>query len=306
MKRDAFLGAVYANTFVTIARDIKATGIRTSGLKSRGVFPPHASRSLAESFLVNTKLRRGDSEAELSTTAYFGASGIALATMLDSCGSGQLRGEIPLSKQKARLGMDLDSALRRRRSARQFTGDAMGEAHFAKLIAGALGYTRVGKIQLPGDAGEVEQRLRNCPSGGGLYPIEGYVLTLCVRGIPRSLWHFDPRRERLLPAGSQDSVGQILRSFAVSDENLAVTKATAIIFLVARPWRSMRKYGDRGLRYIFIEAGEIAQAIHLITAALGYGSVDCASYYDDEIHQALGIDGLSDAVVHCVIIGSVG
>ena len=66
----------------------------------------------------------------------------------------------------------------------------------------------------------------------------------------------------------------------------------------------MRKYGDRGVRYMFIEAGAIAENIHLASGAIGIGSVDCASIHDDQMHSALGIDGESSLVVHAVVLGA--
>jgi hypothetical protein len=65
----------------------------------------------------------------------------------------------------------------------------------------------------------------------------------------------------------------------------------------------MRKYGDRGLRFVFIEAGAIAENIHLPTVAFVYGSVDCASVHEDEIHDALGIDGGDEALIHAIVLG---
>ena len=72
------------------------------------------------------------------------------------------------------------------------------------------------------------------------------------------------------------------------------------------PWRSMRKYGARGMRFLFLEAGAIAQNLNLACAGLGLGSLDCASLYDDEVHEALGADGLYEALLHAVIVGQAG
>jgi nitroreductase len=52
-----------------------------------------------------------------------------------------------------------------------------------------------------------------------------------------------------------------------------------------------------------LEAGAIAEQIALACVALGVGSVDSSSFYDDEVHEALGIDGESEAVVHLVVLG---
>jgi nitroreductase len=52
-----------------------------------------------------------------------------------------------------------------------------------------------------------------------------------------------------------------------------------------------------------LEAGAIAQQIALACTALGVGSVDSSSIYDDEAHEVLGMDGEAEAIVHLVILG---
>jgi nitroreductase len=47
----------------------------------------------------------------------------------------------------------------------------------------------------------------------------------------------------------------------------------------------------------------MAQNIHIATAALGLGSVDCASFYDDDVHALLRADGVHEALIHAVVVG---
>jgi nitroreductase len=55
-----------------------------------------------------------------------------------------------------------------------------------------------------------------------------------------------------------------------------------------------------------MEAGAIAQNANLAAVALGYGSVECASVYDDEMNEALGLDGVFRSYVHAVVVGYPG
>jgi len=43
--------------------------------------------------------------------------------------------------------------------------------------------------------------------------------------------------------------------------------------------------------------------VNLAAAALGIGSVDSSSFYDDEVHEALGFDGVFEALVHAQVLG---
>jgi SagB-type dehydrogenase family enzyme len=51
--------------------------------------------------------------------------------------------------------------------------------------------------------------------------------------------------------------------------------------------RSMWKYGQRGYRYIWIEAGHLAQNLYLVAQALGLGAVAIGGFFDAEIDSLL-------------------
>lgn len=97
-----------------------------------------------------------------------------------------------------------------------------------------------------------------------------------------------------------------METFVVPDENISCKYSNVIFLLVARPWKTMRKYGDRGLRFVFHETGAISQNIHLAVTGLGLGSVDCASICDDEMHEVLGFDGNFQTVTHTIVVGASG
>ena len=75
-----------------------------------------------------------------------------------------------------------------------------------------------------------------------------------------------------------------------------------LIFVIS-PWRSMRKYGPRGLRFAFQEAGAIAQQINLICTALGLASVESSSFYENELNEALKLDGIFETATHTMTVG---
>jgi SagB-type dehydrogenase family enzyme len=98
-------------------------------------------------------------------------------------------------------------------------------------------------------------------------------------------------------------VAAAVAAFAIPEEVIALNRAALVLLLVGRPWKVLRKYGDRGIRYLFVEAGALAENVHLACGALGLGSVDCASVHDNELHAALGFDGEFRMLVHTVVIG---
>jgi SagB-type dehydrogenase family enzyme len=50
-----------------------------------------------------------------------------------------------------------------------------------------------------------------------------------------------------------------------------------------------RKYGQRGERYVKIEAGHAAQNIHLQAVSLALGSVPVGAFNDDQVRKVLNL-----------------
>jgi SagB-type dehydrogenase family enzyme len=286
--------AAITNTLRPVRPVISSTGLRS-----------HASRydagrqlglgRVAEEFLINSRLRRGDAELGLSVTGYMTEQAETMVALL---GQGERRGGECISlPPSVKLTMSLGEVLPRRRSVRTFSGNVVSLPALATILRAASGIT--------GHAsGQDGNTLRSAPSGGALYPIDLHLAVLRVEGLPQGRYVYDPHRDGLWSAGDSGEVAGLLDSLALPGQVIAEQEASVAFLLVGRPWRSMRKYGDRGMRNVFLEAGAIAEHISLAAVALGLGSVHCASFYDDEVHQALAVDGLYEALIHAVFLGA--
>jgi SagB-type dehydrogenase family enzyme len=294
----AVAAAVYANSFRTVEPRIAATGFRTNALRQdggrHGVDPDPAGE-----FLANSRLLRRDAEFDTSVSAFFTGWGAAVVSLLDLGGRRGLP-EIRLPEPLA-LPMTFGETFRRRRSVRLYTGDAMPLQYLGTILHAACGVTG----ELP-TADGASVAVRSTPSAGALYPVEVHVVALQVDGLRAGTFVYDARGHRLWDTGGTEQVEGVLAALAAPDEVIAAREACAIFLLVARPWRSMRKYGARGLRHVFLEAGAIAEHVNLASVALGLGSVDCSGVYDDEVDDVLGLDGFHETLVHVVVVGTPG
>lgn len=287
-------GAVFANSFRATQPWLASTAFRA--------FPARHDASRlnggprpAEEFLVNSRLRRRDVEFESSVGGYFTEPSVMMVSLLGLEGRQGAR-EVALP-ESIELRMSLAEAVRRRRSIRAYTGDAVPLRYLATLLRAGCGITAGPDEETGGIA------RRSTPSGGALYPVAVHLAALQVDGLERATHVYDPRGDRLWQTGDADKVGGVLAAMAAPDEAVMAGNAGALMLLVARPWRSMRKYGDRGMRHVLLEAGAIAEQMHLAAAALGLGTVDCAGLYDDEVHEVLEIDGVYEALIHAVVVG---
>ena len=291
--------ASYGNAYQLVAGWVGSTGFRTPGLRFKDLGGGRR-RGVAEEFLLATRYRRADREIEASIQGYFLDPGVV---MLARNGEEDLTGRttVPLPPG-VRLTRELGEVVATRRSVRGYTGDAVGLDQVATLVRAAGAVTGVGHVDLM-EGGSRDIHFRTAPSPGGLYPIELWLLARGVDGLARGVWRYEPRRDLLVAEGDAARLDRALASFAVPEEIISLSRAAVVVLLIGRPWKVLRKYGDRGARYLFIEAGATAENLHLACGSLGLGSVDCASVHDDDLHAALDLDGELRLLVHTVVVG---
>ncbi len=253
---------------------------------------------VAEEFLINSRLCRGDVEMALSGLNYFTEQAYAMLSLL---GHEKRLGSHCISLPKSiELNMPLGEVLQKRRSVRTYSGGAMALAALATIIRAACAIAR----DTPEKKDAPVIASRRTPSGGALYPIDLHIAALRVDSLPRGLYLYDPHRDGLWQREEDVGLNALLDALALPGQVFTEKETSAICLLVGRPWRSMRKYGDRGMRLVFLEAGAMAEHISLAAVALGFGSLHCASFYDDEAHEALEIDGLYETLIHSVFLGT--
>jgi SagB-type dehydrogenase family enzyme len=68
--------------------------------------------------------------------------------------------------------------------------------------------------------------------------------------------------------------------------------------------RVRHKYGERGYRYTYIEAGHISQNLYLQSISLGLGSVCAGAFLDEKVNKLIGVDGRTEAVIYLHAVGS--
>jgi len=166
--------------------------------------------------------------------------------------------------------MTLEELLLRRRSRREFSDKQLSREQISQLLWAAQGIT--------GESHGV--KLRTAPSAGALYPIEVYVLTA------DGLYVYQPHVHSLTLLNQMD-LRERLASAALGQRWVAEAPLSLVLSAVHE--RVTRKYGQRGIRYSLIEAGHIAQNVHLQAVALGLGSVPIGAFSDQEVSAVLDL-----------------
>ena len=68
-----------------------------------------------------------------------------------------------------------------------------------------------------------------------------------------------------------------------------ILKAPATLIITAIYERTTKKYGERGIRYVHMEVGSVAENVYLQAESLKLGTVFIGAFDDQEVKEALGI-----------------
>lgn len=178
--------------------------------------------------------------------------------------------EIQLPQPVSEGKISLEETVFKRRSQRSFSHEELSWKQIGQLLWAAQGIT----------GHKYGFKFRTAPSAGALYPMEIYLLTA------KGLFHYIPEGHKLELLSEEDLRDPLAVSAWGQD---AISQAPLDLVICAVYERVTRKYGQRGIRYVHIEAGHIAQNIHLQAVALGLGSVPIGAFNDEQVEKVLSL-----------------
>ena len=167
----------------------------------------------------------------------------------------------------------IEEALSNRRSIREYSGDPLTLREVSQLLWAAQGITD-------------PRGLRTAPSAGALYPLEVYVVAGDVVDLSAGVYKYDPHNHELLKVLADDNRAEL----AGAALNQAWVEEAAIdIVFTAVYERTTVKYGERGVRYVHIEAGHAAQNLCLQATAMDLGIVTVGAFHDEQVKEVLNL-----------------
>jgi SagB-type dehydrogenase family enzyme len=180
-------------------------------------------------------------------------------------------------------------------SARFLRPEQLDLPQLAALLHHAYGITRTN------EGTGFMRPFRSAPSGGGLYPLEIYFHSKRITGLAPGLYHYNPAKNEVRLLRSGDQTPLIAEGLVEFQSNLAYD-SSAIFFLTALFERSTFKYLTRAYRFIFLEAGHVAQNLNLVATGLGLGCLNIGGYYDRVVDRLLGLDGVTQSTIYMVAV----
>jgi len=138
------------------------------------------------------------------------------------------------------------------------------------------------------------------PSAGGLVPTDIYFFVTNVEGLDSGIYYYNPYEHNLkiIDKGfSPQDYRKITGSY-----NLAVN-SSFVVYILGDMELTGYKYGDRGYRFMNLEAGHLAQNLYLTSTAIGAGAVASGGFLDKEILEMLKLRDVGIFVLYEIIIG---
>lgn len=166
-----------------------------------------------------------------------------------------------------------ETVLKARRSIRNYSDGPLTLAEVSQLLWAAQGIT--------GTEGK-----RSAPSAGALYPLEVYLVVGRVDHLETGIYKYLPYKHRL----ERISKDKIQKKLCAAALNQTCIEDAAINIVITALYESTTfKYGVRGIRYVHMEAGSVAQNIYLQAVALKLGVVLIGAFDDGQVKKIMNL-----------------
>ncbi len=173
----------------------------------------------------------------------------------------------------------VSKALYERRSRRSYSPEGLDQEEIGNLLWAA------GGVGIDGVSGAT----RTAASAGGIYPLDVYLVAgPDTDDLRAGVYRYDHADHVLVPVAEGDR-RDILAASALDQAYIA--EAPVNLVLVGYYERTTGRYGDRGERYVHMDAGHASQNIYLMSEALDLGTVAIGAFDDTETAEILETGG---------------
>jgi SagB-type dehydrogenase family enzyme len=155
--------------------------------------------------------------------------------------------------------LELRLAIEKRSSVRDYTEDSLSLQELSYLLWCTQGVRKVIHRSAT---------LRNVPSAGARHALETYLLVNNIDELIPGLYRFLPSKHGLIQFNDQKGLAE-RASMACFGQDFIKTSAATFIW-TAVLYRMSWRYGERGYRYLHLDAGHVCQNLYLSAQ-----SIDC-------------------------------
>lgn len=142
---------------------------------------------------------------------------------------------------------------------------------------------------------------RTVPSAGARHAFETFLLVNRVDGLKNLLYQYIALEHKLAVVSRDDRIAEKIM-FGCLGQKMITTSAATFIW-IADIRRMSWRYGQRGYRYILLDAGHVCQNLYLAAESIGCGACGIGAFDDDIMNETLGLDGKNHFVIYAACTG---
>ena len=183
--------------------------------------------------------------------------------------------------------------IEQRATVRRYTQEPMTLADLSYLLWCTQG---VKPMALP------DRTLRTVPSAGARHPFETLLLIQRVEELEPGLYRYVASQHSLVALRTNEPslAGRILRA---SGSQSQIEMAAVMFIWVAVAERTTWRYGERGYRYMHLDAGHVCQNLYLAAWSIRCGTCAIGAFNDDALNGVLELDDASQFVIYMATVG---
>ena len=167
--------------------------------------------------------------------------------------------DLPKPQEIEVNGIGLREAIESRRSIRRYSKKPLTMEELSYLLWCTQGVKEVAQ----GHA-----TFRTVPSAGARHAFETYILANNVEGLQSGIYRFLAIEHKLIEMDTELSIADLMVEACFGQ---AFVKTSAVTFVwTAVAYRMKWRYGERGYRYMHLDAGHVCQNLYLSAE-----SIDC-------------------------------
>ncbi len=185
-----------------------------------------------------------------------------------------MENEIILPSPVKEGGISVEEALSRRRSIRDYSDKELTTEEISQILWSAQGIT-----DLSGK--------RTTPSAGALYPLEVYIFIRKGEGVKGGLYKYNPEGHKLSIVSNED-ISENLAKAALNQS--FIKEASAVLIVSAFLKKTTDRYGERGIQYVYIEAGHLSQNVYLQAESLNLLTVAVGAFNEEDIKEIVKME----------------
>jgi SagB-type dehydrogenase family enzyme len=179
-----------------------------------------------------------------------------------------------------------------RTSVRSYGPGELSQADLAYLLYATQG---VKEVVAP------SHTLRTVPSAGARHAFETYVLVNRVADLAAGLYRYLALDRKLALLDRDAGLPQAITDACLRQKFVGASAATFIWVAVVE--RMTWRYGQRGYRYLYLDAGHVCQNLYLAAEALGCGACAVAAFDDNALNRILKVDGETQFAIYLASVG---